>query len=272
MTSGKAPLKTQLCAVKIPSRKNQDTTAREIEVLKCFGLKAGPLAQRFPQFIDAVYVEEPLSSCRWLATTAIPGFNLEQLIEATGPDPVPNELVMHIYLQLGEAIRFMHDMELAHRDLHPGNIMLDPSKQDVPGFPNVVVIDFGSVKDEARREELVEERKRFYYVVSQLAMMYRKCRPVHHWASNVKDCACDPFWVDFVKVLNEPKPFLYPQDIVMGHVEFQSRFGARAVAIRDSVKPDTRYQIAKLIGKAMQSVKGVTEEEIRKSLVDAGFI
>lgn len=84
---------------------------------------------------------------RWIAlSTCVSAFTIEELCDSVDTF-IPQELVLHVFIQTTEALQFLHESctpMISHNDIHAGNIMLVPSKQDTPGFPNVMLIDFGS--------------------------------------------------------------------------------------------------------------------------------
>ncbi|KAJ4351168.1 uncharacterized protein N0V89_006507 [Didymosphaeria variabile] len=83
----------------------------------------------------------------WYSMKAVNGFTLAQLRNTAiaGNIIIPQELVFHVYLQLNQALHFLHtsDPPMAKGDLIAVNVMVDPTNQDTPGFPNVKLIDFG---------------------------------------------------------------------------------------------------------------------------------
>jgi len=81
----------------------------------------------------------------------LPGLNLEQLVAAEGP--LPADRVVHLWLQVAEALREAHGIGLIHRDIKPSNIITGRRG----GHEDVAkLLDFGLVlaptaaEDEAR--------------------------------------------------------------------------------------------------------------------------
>src|SRR6185369_8342011 len=65
------------------------------------------------------------------------GRSLESIIKHIGPLPIP--MVQDVLLKVGEALGYAHRHGVVHRDIKPGNIMIDEE-----GSP--VVTDFGIAK------------------------------------------------------------------------------------------------------------------------------
>ncbi|WP_328929047.1 serine/threonine protein kinase [Streptomyces sp. NBC_00190] len=100
--------------------------AREVGAAqKVRGAHLAPLLDADPQ------AERP-----WLATTYVAGPSLRDLVADHGP--LPTEQVMLLAWGIAHALVDIHAANVVHRDLKPGNIMLDESGPKV--------IDFGIVK------------------------------------------------------------------------------------------------------------------------------
>ena len=89
------------------------------------------------------------SGGRWIALEAIASplssGRLQDFICRTKA-PVPEELIFHISIELVLACRFIQENctpAIAHGDIHGDNILFDLSRESFPGFPRLVLIDFG---------------------------------------------------------------------------------------------------------------------------------
>jgi serine/threonine protein kinase len=76
--------------------------------------------------------EQPLP---YLAMEFIPGETLQQRLDRTGPLDVPE--VLRIGRQIAEGLAAAHAMDLIHRDIKPGNVLLEGGQQKVK------ITDFG---------------------------------------------------------------------------------------------------------------------------------
>jgi len=86
----------------------------------------------------------------YMALDYIDGKNLLEVIEEGGAQPSP-EQVKEILVKLLEAVGFIHDQSLLHRDISPDNILIDRSG-------NPVLIDFGAARERATRTSRVLSR------------------------------------------------------------------------------------------------------------------
>ena len=87
---------------------------------------------------------------------------------------IQQQLVYHFFIHGYQALQFLQEAcnpPVVHSDLHLGNWMLDWSWQEVCGFPNVVVIDFGAAMDHelASPNIFSDDRKAFYRACNKLA-------------------------------------------------------------------------------------------------------
>ncbi|KAF2806126.1 uncharacterized protein BDZ99DRAFT_574335 [Mytilinidion resinicola] len=118
---------------------------RVIKTTKIMSLSDAPTS-RFITLVNESGLDEAAGP--WLAIAPILGRTLERFVKpySSGGKHLPMEFVWHVFLQAFEGIAFLHSQEIIHGDLFDRNVMFDPSQQDFPGFPNVVIIDFGSAK------------------------------------------------------------------------------------------------------------------------------
>lgn len=70
----------------------------------------------------------------------IPGFNLQQWLQARGNQPLTTEQAREWLTQLVEILNELHQHQYLHRDIKLSNIMLKPDGQ-------LVLIDFGAVRE-----------------------------------------------------------------------------------------------------------------------------
>jgi serine/threonine-protein kinase len=82
--------------------------------------------------------EDRTRGITYVAMEYVPGQNLEQRLAARGPS-TPEETI-RIFLQVAEALRYLHANNLVHRDVKPGNILLDE-------LDGAKLADFGLLKD-----------------------------------------------------------------------------------------------------------------------------
>ena len=80
----------------------------------------------------------------------VPGITLQQKVDNEGRMSVPEAI--NCMGQLAEAVSYIHDMHVLHRDIKPDNVMITPDNR-------VVLVDFGSarefVNDEAQNQTAI---------------------------------------------------------------------------------------------------------------------
>ncbi|KAF2710059.1 hypothetical protein K504DRAFT_524867 [Pleomassaria siparia CBS 279.74] len=260
----------QLVAVKIPEPDYADRAKREVPALMRVGSAAGKLTHHFPDFLEVIRIDESDSNSdpRYLTITAIHGASLSQFSAACDPSRHPEELVLHVYLQLASLIQVLQTMwpAIAHGDLHPGNLMLDQSRQDVPGFPNVVLIDFSCVDRDPRPDILRHEIRGLCKLVRDLATQGRECYPESHFGK-VTGCDCETWWVQWIRWLNGRW-----MGGDLGISDSDAEVLKEAERRRNEATVETKENIKLSMERAMGKIKGLTEPEIREALVEGGYL
>ncbi len=78
----------------------------------------------------------------YLALAFEPGPTLARLLRWRRARPLDPTLAVHIAHQTAQALRHLHDHELVHHDVKPGNIILRPTR----GIADVALIDLGAAE------------------------------------------------------------------------------------------------------------------------------
>ncbi|KAL5380563.1 hypothetical protein PMIN03_004659 [Paraphaeosphaeria minitans] len=143
-------LRSRVCAVKLYRLyASRIYIKNELPAIKRLQTLSGHLRARFTEPLDFSDEAEKDDPC-WFAMKVVQGFTLTQLRKAIflSKRTVPEEFVFHMYIQLHEALKFLHtsDPPMTKGDLVAVNIMIDPTTEDVPGFPNIKLIDFGGAQ------------------------------------------------------------------------------------------------------------------------------
>ena len=86
----------------------------------------------------------------YLVLEFVPGQNLQQRLKCNGP--LVREEATSIFLQVAEGLRYLHANRLLHRDIKPGNILLDDKHQ-------AKLADFGLLKKLADDTNLTQSRQ-----------------------------------------------------------------------------------------------------------------
>ncbi|KAF2123140.1 kinase-like domain-containing protein [Lophiotrema nucula] len=115
-------------------------------------------AEHFIQLLSfsSINDNENTESPRWLSTRAVLGSTTLSTVTSTffhANTTVPEPFIWHTFLQLSSALLFLTSHSIIHGDLHSRNVLLDPLHRHNSGFPNLVIIDFGSSEEVGEGEE-----------------------------------------------------------------------------------------------------------------------
>jgi serine/threonine-protein kinase len=94
---------------------------------------------RHPHVVSALDSGE-YEGLPYMTQVFIDGMSLQHKLKQVGRLPVPE--IVSICLQVGDGLQAMYDAGLVHRDVKPGNILLEPSGK-------AYITDFGLAKDNA---------------------------------------------------------------------------------------------------------------------------
>ena len=102
-----------------------------------FKLEARTAAQLSHPHVIPIYAVKETESVLFFVMKFIEGRALDSIIKQIGPLPIP--MVKDILTKVGQALGYAHRRGVVHRDIKPGNIMIDEE-----GTP--IVTDFGIAK------------------------------------------------------------------------------------------------------------------------------
>lgn len=126
------------------SRAHQSELA---SIVRLFVQEARSLAKlNHPNIVGVHQVFEE-NNTAYMALDFVEGRDLLEIIEGGNPKLKPEE-VETILRKVLDAIGFVHEQGLLHRDISPDNILLDKSK-------NPVLIDFGAAREQATKKSRV---------------------------------------------------------------------------------------------------------------------
>ncbi|PVI00880.1 hypothetical protein DM02DRAFT_655010 [Periconia macrospinosa] len=187
-----------------------DNTAEVMALSKIRDLAQGNMKKRFPQLLEALTGGDckPTNS-PWLAMRVVHGFELTHLLRFANilSCPVPEPLVYHLFVQLMEGLKFLHDNDMAKTDLQAANIMVDIALENAefPGLclPNFVLIDFGGYCEKNGVHMPKIERANLYHrIMSAFATNNHTC--VNAVEKQVNICKNhDENWHIFVEMLKK---------------------------------------------------------------------
>jgi serine/threonine-protein kinase len=106
-----------------------------------FKLEARTAAQLSHPHIIPIYAVRETESTLFFVMKYVEGKTLDEIIKRTGPLPIP--MIKDVLSKVGSALGYAHRRDVIHRDVKPGNIMIDEE-----GTP--IVTDFGIAKVSAK--------------------------------------------------------------------------------------------------------------------------
>ncbi|PSN65711.1 hypothetical protein BS50DRAFT_634937 [Corynespora cassiicola Philippines] len=114
----------------------------------------------FPSLIDTCSLD---SKCMWYALEAIyPPLRLSTLHLTSDGTQTPS-MMMHLFLEIGAAINFLHnDAKLVHNDIHGGNILVTIQPRNQYGLPGFKIVDFGQTKMLTNEFQRRRDNKAFF--------------------------------------------------------------------------------------------------------------
>jgi serine/threonine protein kinase len=122
-------------------------TAELRSVIQLFVREARSLAKIVHPNIVAVHQVFEDNGTAYMAIDFIDGLDLQQIIEGEGPQLTPEHIV-RITDKLLNAVGFIHEHDMLHRDISPDNVLIDKS-----GEP--ILIDFGAAREKASQTNRV---------------------------------------------------------------------------------------------------------------------
>jgi serine/threonine protein kinase len=107
-------------------------------MIERFRLEAVTVAKlSHPNIVRVHALRQAAEDLHFIVMQYIPGRTVERVVRETGPLPI--DVVRTVIGQVAHALAYAHRRGVVHRDVKPGNIMLD-------GTGDVVVTDFGIAK------------------------------------------------------------------------------------------------------------------------------
>ena len=106
---------------------------------------------RHPHIVQ-VYDWFVANNTAYIVMEFLPGQSLEDLLQQQGK--LPEAQIKKYFIQIAQALKFIHNQNLLHRDIKPGNIIIVPPER-------AVLIDFGNA-----REFIADKTQRMTQILS----------------------------------------------------------------------------------------------------------
>ncbi|KAF2809751.1 uncharacterized protein BDZ99DRAFT_532388 [Mytilinidion resinicola] len=270
-------VKDQVCVVKvIGTSKSAQRAQNEVSILERLQQSNDYPQNRISHFIKCDIQTTRLSSITIGAVSGPTLSGFERAYMEPRADWVPREFIWHIFLQLGASIRFIHDMKVTHNDIHSGNIMLDPGRQDFPGLPNVVLIDFGRASDFDTATKNPDGKSKAFTSRGDMA---RHIGQDHFHFSCVMRSLCASIWKaetrewrGFVDHLNEyesrfTRNKLTENDISTFLEDLFTQYEGPADAEREQMNQQDKTNIMEHLWDDRVRSRGPSDEEIRNAIM-----
>lgn len=117
------------------------------------------------------------------------------------PNPFPEDMCLYIMKQVCDAVAFMHDAHIAHRDLKPQNILLDRNFR-------IKLADFGFAKTFVKREKKIQMKSHLGtpgYMAPEISLRQEYTAKVDVFALGVVLFVCLSQRCPFKKALADPQ-------------------------------------------------------------------
>lgn len=118
-----------------------------------------------PHVVKVIDIFEE-NNTSYIVMEYVPGITLQQKVDSEGKMSIPEAI--NCIGQLAEAVSYIHDKHVLHRDIKPDNVMLTPDNR-------VVLVDFGSAREFVNDE-----------VQNQTAILTHGYAPIEQYSSNGK--------------------------------------------------------------------------------------
>lgn len=195
----------------------------------------------------------------YLVTEYFEGKSLDKLL--LDNQTLPSKKVINILEQICDALEYIHSKKLIHRDLKPGNVIVN---QDENGIETIKLVDFGVAKlvqNEIRSTSNLTETGEIFG--SPFYMSPEQCLGLKvDTRSDIYSFGCT-----LCEIITGEAPYSSsnPLQIISGHISEQPENSPFVKEIRSEFRnvifkclqknPDDRYQNVELIKKDILSIK-----------------
>src|SRR5205823_10002890 len=110
----------------------------------------------------------------YLVMEMIKGEDLGGILKKTGKPGVPVDQAIEYTRQACEALQYVHDQQIVHRDVKPANLINAPDKDGIVLVDFGVARQLGEAEEVDRSEEHTSELQSLAYLVCRLLLEKKK--------------------------------------------------------------------------------------------------
>ncbi|PSN65709.1 hypothetical protein BS50DRAFT_396417 [Corynespora cassiicola Philippines] len=285
-------LKAKIRAVKLYVSPRSNSS--EVSILKKLRERSGNVCSCFPELLEAsqedgdsedLLMPPDMGPSMWFAMKPLNFLNMLQMMSICrsrikcAPQIVPSVLILHIFVELSEAVGFLQaqDPPIRHSDIGITNVGLELDSQGPPGFPRVVMLDFGDSEQVASIDDrklllslLVDWRQvvKLLYMLCNVGLQPQSCLPMTESGllqEEVGDGKSeDGEWDAFVNVLTDLQFVRGNEDLRIKSL--REHFVPLGMKRRNSVSREELVKIREVVNLGLLASYSISESAIKQSL------
>ncbi|XP_042484435.1 serine/threonine-protein kinase STY46-like [Macadamia integrifolia] len=118
-----------------------------------------------------------------ILTELMQGGSLRDYLQSLRPGRIDPKQAIRYSLEIAKAMHFLHERNIVHRDLHPGNVLFTRSQERLK-------VDFGEAWGKSLREKLNFENKSLAWVAPEVRIIFENTKLCCAFKFNDNISAC----------------------------------------------------------------------------------